>query len=63
MPRPFDQLARLGPERVLAIQRAVFVETAEPGHRPAPLLERLAAADDPDLALHALRSATSDRAG
>jgi 3-hydroxybutyryl-CoA dehydrogenase len=63
MPRPFDQLAMLGPERVLAVQRTVFAETAEPGHRPAPLLERLAAADDPDLALHALRSATSARAG
>jgi 3-hydroxybutyryl-CoA dehydrogenase len=58
MPRPFDQLATLGPERVLAVQRSIFAETAEPGHRPAPLLEQLAAADDPDLALHALRTAT-----
>jgi 3-hydroxybutyryl-CoA dehydrogenase len=56
MPAPFDQLATLGPQRVLDIQRAVFAETAEPGHRPAPLLEQLAAADDPDLALHALRT-------
>ena len=62
MPRPFDQLATLGPARVLDVQRAVFAETAEPGHRPAPLLEQLAAADDPDLALHALRTA-GGRAG
>jgi 3-hydroxybutyryl-CoA dehydrogenase len=63
MPRPFDQLATLGPERVLAVQRAIFAETAEPGHRPAPLLEQLAAAEDPDLALHALRGASLGRPG
>ncbi|SDS79007.1 3-hydroxybutyryl-CoA dehydrogenase [Friedmanniella luteola] len=57
MPKPFDQLAALGPATVLARQQQVFAETAEPGHRPAPLLEQLAAADDPDLALHALRTA------
>ena len=57
MPRPFDQLAALGPQRVLEVQRAVFAETAEPGHRPSPLLEQLAAAEDPDLALHTLRTA------
>jgi len=58
MPRPFDELAALGPPRALEVQRAVFAETAEPGHRPALLLEQLAAADDPDLALHTLRTAT-----
>lgn len=57
MPPPFDQLAALGPERTLAVQRQVFDETAEPGYRPARLLEQLAAADDPDLALHTLRLA------
>jgi 3-hydroxybutyryl-CoA dehydrogenase len=59
MPRPFDQLAALGPQRALEVQRAVFAETAEPGHRPSPLLEQLAAADSPDLALHTLRTASS----
>lgn len=57
MPRPFDQLAMIGPERALAVQRKVFAETAEPGHRPALLLEQLGAAEDPGLALHALRTA------
>lgn len=55
MPRPFDVLAELGPREVLAVQRAIFAETAEPGHRPALLLERLAASDDPATALVALR--------
>ncbi len=59
MPRPFDQLAALGPVQALAVQRQAFDETAEPGHRPARLLEQLAAADDPDLALHALRTTGS----
>ena len=57
MPKPFDQLAALGPAVVLARQQQVFAETAEPGHRPARLLEQLAAAEDPDLALHTLRTA------
>ncbi len=57
MPLPFDQLAALGPERALEVQRQVFAETAEPGYRPARLLEQLAAAEDPDLALHVLRRA------
>lgn len=57
MPPPFDQLAALGPERALAVQQQVFAETAEPGYRPARLLEQLAGAEDPDLALHALRTA------
>lgn len=57
MPPPFDQLAAIGPERALAVQRQVFDETADPGYRPALLLEQLAAADDPDLALHVLRRA------
>jgi len=57
MPEPFGQLAALGPVRALEVQRQVFAETAEPGHRPSLLLEQLAAADDPDLALHALRTA------
>lgn len=55
MPRPFDVLAELGAPDVLAVQQAVFAETAEPGHRPALLLERLAASDDPATALVALR--------
>ena len=63
MPKPFDQLAALGPERVLDVQRSVFAETAEPGHRPALLLEQLAAADEPDLALHALRTTDGGRRG
>ena len=57
MPRPFDQLAAIGPAAALGRQQQVFAETAEPGHRPARLLEQLAAAEDPDLALHTLRSA------
>jgi 3-hydroxybutyryl-CoA dehydrogenase len=57
MPPPFEQLAALGPQRALAVQQQVFAETAEPGYRPARLLEQLAAADDPDLALHLLRRA------
>ncbi len=67
MPRPFDQLAAIGPAAALARQQQVFAETAEPGHRPARLLEQLAAAGDPDLALHTLRRAderaASGRAG
>jgi 3-hydroxybutyryl-CoA dehydrogenase len=55
MPKPFDVLAELGPREVLATQRQIFAETAEPGDRPALLLERLAAADDPATALVALR--------
>lgn len=55
MPKPFDVLQARGPREVLAAQRAVFAETAEPGHRPALLLERLAAAEEPDLALATLR--------
>ncbi|HET9649436.1 MAG TPA: 3-hydroxybutyryl-CoA dehydrogenase [Microlunatus sp.] len=55
MPKPFDVLAELGPREVLAAQQQIFAETAEPGDRPALLLERLAAADDPDTALVALR--------
>ena len=58
MPRPSDQLAAIGPTAALARQQQVFAETAEPGHRPARLLEQLAGAEDPDLALHALRSAS-----
>nr|WP_275588380.1 3-hydroxyacyl-CoA dehydrogenase [Microlunatus panaciterrae] len=56
MPAPFDVLAQYGPATVLAGQRQLFAETAEPGHRPALLLERLAAADDPQAALAALRT-------
>jgi 3-hydroxybutyryl-CoA dehydrogenase len=55
MPKPFDLLADLGPRQVLAAQRDIFTETAEPGDRPALLLERLAAADDPAMALVAMR--------
>ncbi|GAA1436617.1 hypothetical protein GCM10009616_36920 [Microlunatus lacustris] len=62
MPKPFDQLATLGPVAALSRQQQVFAETAEPGHRPARLLEQLAAADDPDLALHALRAADGQAA-
>jgi 3-hydroxybutyryl-CoA dehydrogenase len=63
MPRPFDQLATLGPVAALARQQQVFAETAEPGHRPARLLEQLAAAADPDLALHDLRTADGRATG
>ena len=56
MPKPFDVLTDLGPRALLAAQRAVFAESAEPGHRPALLLERLAGADDPLAALEALRA-------
>jgi 3-hydroxybutyryl-CoA dehydrogenase len=55
MPKPFDVLAELGPREVLAAQRQIFAETAEPGDRPALLLEKLAVADDPSTALIALR--------
>ncbi|GAA3620259.1 hypothetical protein GCM10022236_23060 [Microlunatus ginsengisoli] len=55
MPKPFDVLAQLGPREVLAAQQQIFAESAEPGDRPALLLERLAAADDPATALVALR--------
>jgi 3-hydroxybutyryl-CoA dehydrogenase len=56
MPKPFDVIAELGPRQLLATQQAVFAETAEPGHRPALLLERLAGAPDPRVALEALRA-------
>lgn len=58
MPRPFEVLAELGPRHVLEVQRRTFDETAEPGHRPARLLEQLAAADDPAAAVTELRAAT-----
>jgi 3-hydroxybutyryl-CoA dehydrogenase len=58
MPAPFDQLAALGPERVLAVQQQAFAETADPAYRPARLLEQLVGADDPGLALHELRGLT-----
>ncbi|SDT38014.1 3-hydroxybutyryl-CoA dehydrogenase [Microlunatus soli] len=56
MPRPFDVLADLGPAAVLAGQQQIFAATAEPGDRPALLLERLAAAPDPAAALTELRA-------
>ncbi len=62
MPKPFDQLAAIGPAAALASQQQVFDETAEPGHRPARLLEQLAGAEDPDLALHTLRTASGQAA-
>ena len=55
MPKPFDLLSELGPRQVLAAQQQIFAETAQPGDRPALLLERLASADDPTTALVALR--------
>jgi 3-hydroxybutyryl-CoA dehydrogenase len=55
MPKPFDVLSELGPRQVLAAQQQIFAETAQPGDRPALLLERLASADDPTTALVALR--------
>lgn len=58
MPRPFEVLAELGPRHVLDVQRRIFDETAEPGHRPARLLEELAAADDGAQAVADLRAAT-----
>jgi 3-hydroxybutyryl-CoA dehydrogenase len=56
MPKPFDALAQLGPGHVLSVQRRVFAESAQPGDRPALLLEQLAAAPDPVAALAQLRS-------
>lgn len=56
MPKPFDVLAEMGAAKVLEIQRLIFAETAEPAHRPARLLEELAAADDPAGALANLRA-------
>ncbi|GAB3704188.1 3-hydroxyacyl-CoA dehydrogenase [Mariniluteicoccus flavus] len=58
MPKPFEVLAELGPKHVLEVQRRTFDETAEPGHRPARLLEELAAADDGAAAVAELRAAT-----
>ncbi len=55
MPKPFDVLSELGPRQVLAAQRQIFADTAQPADRPALLLERLASADDPTTALVALR--------
>lgn len=43
MSKPFDVLAERGPAEVLAGQRRIFAETAEPGDRPSLLLEHLAA--------------------
>ncbi|MGI8456634.1 MAG: 3-hydroxybutyryl-CoA dehydrogenase [Propionibacteriaceae bacterium] len=56
MPAPFDVIAELGPVGLLERQRRVFLETAQPGHRPSLLLEELAAEVDPDRALQRLRS-------
>lgn len=55
MPKPFDVLSELGPRQVLAAQQHIFTETAQSADRPALLLERLAAADDPTTAIVALR--------
>lgn len=55
MPKPFDQLAEMGPAEVLRLQQQIFAETAQPAHRPVRLLEQLAAADDPQAALAELR--------
>ncbi|MGJ3509124.1 3-hydroxyacyl-CoA dehydrogenase NAD-binding domain-containing protein [Enemella sp. A6] len=55
MPKPFDVIAEIGPVALLEAQRAIHAETGEPAHRPARLLEELAAADDPAAALTALR--------
>lgn len=57
MPAPFDMLAELGVAEVLAGQRALFSETAEPSHRPCLLLETLAGSADPATALAELRTA------
>ncbi|GAB3623304.1 hypothetical protein GCM10027418_13860 [Mariniluteicoccus endophyticus] len=58
MPKPFEVLAELGPAHVLEVQRRTFDETAEPGHRPARLLEELAEAADGATAVAELRAAT-----
>lgn len=55
MPRPFDQIAEIGPVELLRRQQVIFDETAQPAHRPVRLLEHLAAAEDPDAALAELR--------
>jgi 3-hydroxybutyryl-CoA dehydrogenase len=41
---PFEMLDELGPDVVLARQRALYAESREPGHAPAPLLEQLVTA-------------------
>jgi 3-hydroxybutyryl-CoA dehydrogenase len=61
MPPPFDVLAELGPQTVLAGQQKIFADTAEPGDRPSLLLERLASVTDPTAALADLRSGTASR--
>jgi 3-hydroxybutyryl-CoA dehydrogenase len=55
MPNPFDVLAGQGAVAVQAAQRRLFLETAEPGHRPARLLDELATASDPAAVLEQLR--------
>ena len=55
MPKPFDVLADVGAREALVAQQALFAETGEPGHRPSLLLEELAVAEDPAVALAALR--------
>ncbi|TDO93380.1 3-hydroxyacyl-CoA dehydrogenase [Enemella evansiae] len=59
MPPPFEVLATLGPKHVLDVQRRTFDETAEPGHRPALLLEQLAQVENPAAAIDELRRATA----
>ena len=41
---PFEVLDEIGLDVALAIQRALFVESGEPGLAPAPLLEQLVTA-------------------
>ncbi|MFW6598589.1 3-hydroxyacyl-CoA dehydrogenase NAD-binding domain-containing protein [Propionibacteriaceae bacterium Y2011] len=56
MPKPFDQLAELGPAAVLAGQRAIHAETGEASHLPCRLLVELGEAAEPTAALAELRS-------
>ena len=41
---PFEVLDAVGLDVALAGQRAVYAESREPGHAPAPLLEQLVTA-------------------
>jgi len=41
---PFELLDVVGLDVALGIQRALYLESREPGHAPAPLLEQLVTA-------------------
>ncbi|WP_141211210.1 3-hydroxyacyl-CoA dehydrogenase [Enemella dayhoffiae] len=59
MPRPFEVLVELTPTHVLDVQRRLYEESGEPGHRPSRLLVQLAGSDDAAAAVAELRRATA----